>query len=220
MIGFFCLTIFLLLPGCNKDNDYPPTVTDIDGNIYNTVKIGSQVWMAENLKVTHYRNGEEVLNISDGVIWDYLSTGAYCTYDHSPSNAALYGNLYNWHAVNDSRKLAPEGWHVPSDNDWRALNAYLGDETAGGKIKEKDTMHWHYPNVGATDEYGFSALPAGLRSSSYVGFTNLELNTWWWTASLNTRGSPLAWGANYDQSSLTWKEWYPTFGFSVRCIKD
>jgi hypothetical protein len=109
LIGITCMVLFLCMPGCRKEDNYPATVTDIDGNIYHTVKIGAQVWMAENLKVTHYRNGDQIITIEDGVIWDYLNHGAYCIYDHAPSNAAIYGNLYNWHAVNDPRKLAPEG---------------------------------------------------------------------------------------------------------------
>jgi hypothetical protein len=107
--GLVCLIIFLCIPGCRKEDNYPSTVTDIDGNVYRTVKIGSQVWMAENLKVTHYRNGDEILNIIDELIWVNLNTGAYCTYEHSQANGGIYGNLYNWHAVNDPRKLAPEG---------------------------------------------------------------------------------------------------------------
>jgi uncharacterized protein (TIGR02145 family) len=222
IISITILAILLFMPGCKKDNviNYPATVTDIDGNVYHTVKIGTQVWMTENLKVTHYRNGEYILNILDGLIWDYLSTGAYCIYDHTPSNAAIYGNLYNWHAVNDHRKLAPEGWHIPTDDEWRTLNSYLGEEIASGKLKEADTTHWSYPNVGATNETGFTALPAGIRSASYIGFTNLRSNTYWWAASISNSGSALAWGAVNNKSTLTRKEWYPTFGFSVRCIMD
>ena len=220
LIGMTCLALLLNMPGCRKEDNYPATVTDIDGNVYHTVKIGTQVWMAENLKVTHYRNGDQIITIEDGVIWDYLNHGAYCIYDHAPSNAVIYGNLYNWHAVNDSRKLAPEGWHIPTDEEWNILNLYLGAETAGGKLKETDTTHWVTPNAGATNETGFTALPAGIRSSSYIGFTNLRLNTWWWTATVGSGYSPLAWGAAYHNSTLSRQEWYPTFGFSVRCIMD
>jgi len=217
---FTCLIIFLCISGCRKEENYPSTVTDIDGNVYQTVKIGSQVWMAENLKVTHYRNGDEILNILDGSIWVSLNTGAYCTYEHSPSNAAIYGNLYNWHAVNDPRKLAPEGWHIPSDEEWMILSDYLGEDIPGGKLKEADTTHWKYPNIGATNETGFTALPAGIRSTLEVGFTGLGLTTEWWAANLSDTYRQQSWEASYSNPKLTRKEWWPTFGLSVRCILD
>ena len=149
------------------------TVTDIDGNTYQTVKIGDQWWMAENLKVTCYRNGDAIPNITDGTTWASLSTGAYCEYNNDINNVATYGRLYNWYAVTDSRNIAPAGWHVPSDAEWKQLEMYLGmsqseaDATGwrgtdeGGKLKEVGTMHWNSPNTGATNESGFTALPGG-----------------------------------------------------------
>lgn len=215
----FLLALSLFISGCKKSESFPQTVTDIDGNIYKTVKIGNQVWMAENLKVNHYRNGDEIPEILDGLIWDYLSTGASCTYDHSDSIATIYGNLYNWHAVNDSRKLAPDGWHIPTDEEWESLNSYLG-EFAGGKMKEEDTIHWRYPNVGATNETGFNALPAGIRASGSGEFKNLQKSTCWWASSSDCVHCPVAWRVSYDQSELSRNDYYPTLGFSVRCIMD
>ena len=143
------------------------TMTDIDGNTYTTVKIGDQWWMAENLKVTHYRNGEEIPNITDNTEWANLTSGAYCDYDNNPNNVATYGRLYNWYSIEDSRDLAPDGWHVPSRDEWQTMIEYLGgDGIAGGKLKESGTEHWLSPNEGATNESGFSALPSGMRGDN------------------------------------------------------
>ncbi|HDS01520.1 MAG TPA: hypothetical protein ENO07_05815, partial [candidate division Zixibacteria bacterium] len=164
------------IPDCHPD--CPPTVTDIDGNVYQTVLIGDQCWMMENLKVTHYRNGDPIPEVTDGGSWGMLSTGAYCNYDNNESYVAVYGRLYNWYAAADSRNIAPDGWHVPSDAEWKQLEMYLGMSQAdadatgwrgtdeGGKLKEADTTHWQSPNNGATNESGFTALPGGYRSSS------------------------------------------------------
>ncbi len=123
------LTIFIaiiLVIGCSKQD----TVTDIDGNVYQTIQIGNQVWMAENLKVTHYRDGTSIQYVQNELtepdVWETLTTGAYCYYDDSQSNQTTYGNLYNWYAVADSRNIAPEGWHVPTDAEWKELEMALG----------------------------------------------------------------------------------------------
>lgn len=112
-------------------------VTDIDGNSYKTVKIATQVWMAEDLKVTHYQNGEAIPNVTTESDWGDLSTGALCVYENDSSYVKTYGNLYNWYTVNDARQLAPKGWHIPSDAEWTTLTTYLGGEkVAGGKLRE------------------------------------------------------------------------------------
>lgn len=149
-------------PDPNCCSDCPPTVTDYDGNVYQTVLIGDQCWMMENLKVTHYRNGDPIPHVTDGVTWGNLTSGAYCNYNNDEGNVATYGRLYNWYAVDDSRNIAPAGWHVPSDAEWQTLVDYLGgDAVAGGKMKEAGTTHWASPNTGATNESGFTALPGG-----------------------------------------------------------
>jgi uncharacterized protein (TIGR02145 family) len=169
------------------------TVTDIDGNVYQTVKIGGQWWMAENLKVTHYRNGEAIPNITSNSEWAGLSSGAYCAYDNNNSNIATYGLLYNWYTVVDSRNIAPAGWHVPTDEEWKQLEIYLGMSQSdadkpglrgsdeGGKLKETGTAHWHSPNIGATNSSGFSALPGGCRDFNFTGaYEGMgELGNWW-----------------------------------------
>jgi uncharacterized protein (TIGR02145 family) len=148
--------------GCGKEDPVKGIPVDIDGNEYHTVIIGGQEWMVENLRVTPYRNGDPIPNVSDTTSWRALTTGAYCSYDNDPSCSAMYGNLYNWYAVNDFRQIAPEGWHVPTYEEWIVLETHLGGDTiAGGKLKESGTEHWRAPNVGGTNESGFSALPGG-----------------------------------------------------------
>jgi len=164
------------------------SVTDIDGNTYQTVKIGDQWWMAENLKVTHYRNGDAIPNVTDNTEWSNLTTGAYCNYDNYANNADTFGSLYNWYAVSDSRNIAPEGWHVPSDDDWKTLEMYLGMSQSeadgiewrgtdeGSKLKS--TSGW-YSDGNGTDDYGFSAPPGGIRFyDGHYGKVGYEARFW------------------------------------------
>ncbi len=194
------------------------TVTDIDGHTYLTIKIGEQWWMAENLKVTRYRNGDAIPNVTDENAWSNLRTGAYCDYDNSADNAATYGHLYNWYAVNDPRGLAPEGWHVPSDAEWQTLVDYLGGESvAGGKLKE--TARWSSPNTGATNESGFSALPGGFRSLS-GNFYPIGTNATFWSSTES--GGHNAWYRYlpYSSSGVFRYSNSRQGGFSVRCVRD
>src|SRR5688572_21874913 len=108
--------LLVLLAGCYSDRN-DKTVTDADGNIYRTVTIGDQVWMAENLKVTHYKNGDAIAVVSSDTAWSHLLSGAYCHYNNDINNTAAYGKLYNWYAINDSRGIAPEGWHIPTEEE-------------------------------------------------------------------------------------------------------
>jgi len=209
----------------------PPTVTDYDGNIYQTVLIGDQCWMMENLKVTHYRNGDPIPNVTDNAAWEGLTTGAYCAYNNDPLNVATYGRLYNWYAVDDSRNIAPEGWHVPSDAELKQLEMYLGMSQAeadaiglrgtdeGGKLKEAGTTHWIAPNTGATNESGFTALPGGLRS--YDGtFYSMGYLAYFWSS---TEGSSnYAWSRYLScYSSQVYRyDYSKPYGFSVRCVRD
>ena len=196
------------------------TVTDIDGNVYNTVTIGTQVWMVENLKTTKYRDGTSIPNVTDNISWSNLTTGAYCDYSNTPSNSATYGKLYNWYAATNAHNIAPTGWHVPTDADWTTLTTYLGGEgVAGGKLKETGTTHWQSPNIGATNETGFTALPGGIRN--YNGsFDYIGSHGYWWSATES--GAASAWlrfmGFSYSYvfSYGANKE----LGFSVRCVRD
>lgn len=197
-----------------------PTVSDIDGNLYHTVKIGTQLWMVENLKVTHYRNGQPIPIITDSTTWSNLAIGAFCNFYNTENNAKIYGRLYNWYAINDQRKIAPSGWHVPSDSEWVILRNYLGGANiAGGKLKETGIAHWQSPNTDATNDFGFTALPCGLRDSSGQ-FSNLGLKTFWWCANMNITDLPYSQSIYYDNASLISGVDNKSNGFSVRCIKD
>ncbi|OVE79375.1 hypothetical protein BVY01_02745 [bacterium I07] len=196
------------------------TLTDVDGNVYKTVKIGNQVWMAENLKVTHYRNGDPIPHVTSTTAWSNLSTGAYCNYDNSVSNVSTYGRLYNWYAVNDSRKIAPAGWHVPTDAEWRTVVDYLGGSgVAGGKMKESGTLHWKSPNTGATNSSSFSALPGGYRYN-YGSFNDIGGTAAFWSSTEDS--NYYAWyrllSFNYSGVDRLGNNWQG--GFSVRCVRD
>ena len=201
------------------------TVTDIDGNIYRTVKIGHQWWMAENLKVTHYRNGDEILNVTDGTEWDNQTKGAYCAYDNDENQADISGYLYNGYAVGDSRKIAPAGWHVPTDEEWKVLEMYLGmsqfeadqwgtrgtDE--GDKLKEAGPSHWGQRS-GGTNESGFSALPGGMMGVSNGPFGLLGYMAFFWSTNGICRVLE-DWVPGIDRSGYIQR-----FGFSVRLVRD
>ncbi|HEQ98212.1 MAG TPA: hypothetical protein ENO22_02600 [candidate division Zixibacteria bacterium] len=207
-------------PDPNCCSDCPPTMTDYDGNVYQTVQIGDQCWMMENLKVTHYRNGDPVPDVTVDADWEALITGAYCEYNNDGGYVEVYGRLYNFYAIEDSRNLAPEGWHVPTDAEWLALINYLGGESvAGGKMKEAGTEHWAPPNDGATNESGFTALPAGARNS--VGtFYNLGSSTTFWTADENKSNVAWFWVIYYSNPDIYSNYCYKAAGFSIRCLKD
>jgi uncharacterized protein (TIGR02145 family) len=213
-----------MLFGCGNAPTEPAlvtgTVTDIDGNVYRTVTIGSQVWMAENLKTTRYNDGSAIPLVTDSVAWLNLTTPGYCWYmNEAGSNKAVYGGLYNWHAVN-SGVIAPRGWHVPSDAEWTTLTTYLGgDSVAGGNLKEEGTTHWLTPNVGATNSSGFSALGSGFRG--YLArFQNLGGGACWWTATTN--GALVAWYRMMGRGAASVGRSYTDMkdGYSVRCIQD
>lgn len=203
-----------------RTTDSTSSVTDIDGNTYKTVKIGSQWWMAENLKVTHYRNGDAITNVTDSATWGALTTEAYCDYNNNVSNVATYGRLYNGYAVSDSRIIAPTGWHVATDAEWQALVDFMGgDAIAGGKLKEAWTTHWTSPNVGATNECGFNALPGGFRFNSGQ-FYGIQAHGNFWTSTLAS--SVTAWYrfVHCTNSEVAHFTSGLTAGFSVRCVKD
>lgn len=159
LIYSFGILSFLLFVfySCEKENQVL-TVTDIDGNIYTTVTIGTQIWMVENLNTTRYRDGSDILNVTDNTEWSELTIGAYCNYDNDVNNANIYGALYNWYTVNTGN-LCPTGWHIPSEGEWTVLISSLGGESvAGGKLKQIGTEYWEDPNNPATNEVGFNGL--------------------------------------------------------------
>jgi len=219
--------IFIL--GCKHDynntihySNQGPNVTDIDGNVYKSVVIGTQTWMSENLKVLHYRNGDIIPNIADSIEWNNLATGAYCYYNNDPINYNVYGSLYNWYAVKDSRNIAPIGWHVPTNAEWLILTNYLGGESlAGGKLKETGTSHWISPNTGADNSSGFTGLPGGYRIGDVVTFGQIGEQGGWWSSS---EGSNIQDGLFLSiMTSFKFANSYGNpkrFGYSVRCVKD
>ncbi len=243
------IVLILLLVGCDEDDPMAPDeegkeeghefgiLRDIDGNEYQTVKIGEQWWMAENLKVTRYRNGEDIPNVTDNSEWGKLSSGAWVNYNNDSSNDETYGKLYNWYAVNDPRGLCPVGWHVPFDVEWKYIEMYLGisqeeaNDTGwrgtdeGGKLKSKRTTpdprpRWNNPNTGATNESGFSGLPGGWRSDN-GNFYNAGNSGYWWSAMEYSTYS--AWYRNlgYNRSDIKRSSHgRKEFGYSIRCVKD
>ncbi|OFX28242.1 MAG: hypothetical protein A2X08_14405 [Bacteroidetes bacterium GWA2_32_17] len=224
---FTIIVIFVMfIAGCKKDNNTVTvapvnnTITDIDGNVYHYVTIGTQVWLVEDLKVTHYRNGDSIPNITDETQWTNLTSGAYCNYDNNVLNSTTYGKLYNWYVINDSRNICPTGWHVPTDAEWTTLVTFLGGEgITGGKLKETGTIHWLSPNTGATNETGFTALPAGTRNSS-GSYSNTFNHGYWWTSSEQDASNAWDRNVNYNHVDI-YRNYDPkTTGFSIRCIKD
>jgi len=220
-IFIFTLTVFMVpifLFGCEKDWFSPAgTTVDIDGNSYNLIKIGTQTWFRENLKTTKYNDGILIPNVVDGYQWTYLTTDAF--------NVQAYGNLYNWYAINTG-KLCPTGWHVPSSNEWKVLEDFLGGSyDAGGRLKEEGTVHWDEPNYGAINSSGFSALPAGFFSVEYLSgpislFDGLGYFTGFWSSteadSLTAFSRFLSSEDHIMGSGVDAK----FSGLSVRCLKN
>lgn len=216
--------LMILTAACKKEDDteLPPnpvptnvTVTDIDGNIYHTITIGTQTWMVENLKVTHYRNGDPIQHVSDMDV--NLTSGAYTNYDNSGQNGDEYGRLYNWYAVFDGPLLAPEGWHIADKAEWETLMNYLGGtDFAGVKLKETGTEHWQAPNANATNSSGFTALPGG---DCFNGFQDINVTAAFWSATeASSNWAYYFLIRNNDQVAVSLVD--KTFGLSARCVKD
>lgn len=196
------------------------TMKDQDSNTYKTIKIGSQVWMAENLRTTKYTDGTPIPNIVDDKDFHNMTTGALCNYNNDPITGDTYGCLYNWYAVSSSHKIAPDGWHVPTEKDWAVLSNFLGgDNIAGGKMKEIGSNHWDTTNIGASDMYGFSALPAGARAENGE-FSFLGTAGYWWSSSEGNNKSALLRGTANSAGSLLLLYYFKDYGFSIRLVKD
>ena len=214
LIGFVLVALTSVL-SCSSDE-----LTDIDGDNYQIVKIGTQVWMAENLRVTHYRNGDPIPIVTDNAAWAGLTSGACCSYDNDDSRIATLGRLYNWFAVNDSRNIAPVGWHVPSDAEWQMLIDYLGgDSIAGAKMKETGTNYWVSPNTGAGNESRFSARPGGDRSGTGHYYDVGDV-AYFWSISTDSSRHVLTRGLSLDNAAVGRFRSDKQDGISVRCVKD
>jgi uncharacterized protein (TIGR02145 family) len=185
------------------------------------VQIGSQIWTTKNLEVTTYRNGDPIPQVTNPTAWAGLTTGAWCYYNNDPANGAIYGKLYNWYAVNDSRGLAPVGWHVPTDTEWTTIGTSLGgNSVAGGKMKITGTAYWASPNTGATNETGFAGLPGGFRNSD-GSFYNILTDGYFWSATSSGSSDALFRYLNSANALLnTYSSLPQKLGFTVRCIKD
>jgi uncharacterized protein (TIGR02145 family) len=224
-IWSYQLLILLLLltstNSCKEDDAIAPTgtVTDIDGNVYNTVTIGTQTWMAENLKTTKYNDGTNIPNVTYAATWAGLTSPGYCWSENNIANKTTYGALYNWYTVNTG-KLAPTGWHVPTHEEFTTLETYLGgDEVAGGKLKEIGFTHWNDPNTGATNETGFTALPGGFcDANGFFGRPGYYGD--WWSSTESPSNSALSISLTYGHGYVKVYSVYRRRGHSVRCLKD
>jgi len=192
---------------------------DYDGNLYHTVTIGTQVWLKENLKTTHFANGDPIPNVTDATAWINLTTGAYCWYNNDPKLGEVYGALYNWHITNDPRGLIA-GYHVATDEEWFIMTRFWGGPSCGGKLKEAGTAHWQSPNTGATNESGFSALPNGGRNSLDGNFESKGIYA---TFLSSTAIANSFWGKNLNYTKSTIDEtagYLQQAGFAIRLIKN
>jgi len=207
-------------------------VNDIDNNIYHTIIIGNQVWLQENLKTTKYRNGDAITNFTNTAIGPWYNllntqTGVFCNYNNDPALGDIYGRLYNWYVIGDSRGICPVGWHVPTQDEFTELFNYVGGNAiAGGKLKETGTSHWNSPNTGATNVYGFNLLPSGLREMNSE-YQNLGRGTYLWastelSAGGFTMGAVEAAAAGFDYlNQSTGSTWASKIeGFPIRCVMD
>jgi uncharacterized protein (TIGR02145 family) len=208
---------------CNQlqvyDGNVWQNISKIKTNL-SSVSITGQIWSNKNLDVAAYKNGDPIPNVTDPVAWSILITGAYCYYNNdSATYAALYGKLYNWYAVNDPRGLAPEGWHIPSKEEWEILIDYCsGPSGAGGVLKS--TSNWNSPNTGATNTFVFSGLPGGLRNSSGT-FNSIGTNSYWWCSTQGLFGNNgIHFGFTYNGAGINTSDTGFDNGYSIRCIKD
>jgi uncharacterized protein (TIGR02145 family) len=209
---FSVVIIFSL--GVNKSFSQ---VTDKDGNTYQTVTIGSQEWTTENLNVEHYRNGDVIPQVQDKDQWKKLTTGAWCYYEGNSENGKTYGKLYNWYAVNDTRGLAPEGWHIPSDAEWATIIEFLGGKDIAGE-KMKSTALWTDIKW-ATNESGFTAIPGGYCDDSYR-FKFLGKYGCFWSSTSNTTIASWMRELHHNIKDVKRDTFNKKSGLSIRCIKD
>ena len=211
-------------------NVCPSTVVDIDGNIYNTVLIGNQCWMKENLKTLHYRNGTSIPNIVSPAQWPNF-LGACADYNDDSSSASVYGRLYNGYAVANTQGLCPVGWHVPDDSEWNILVKVIDANSdtsciscvqsiiAGGALKEIGLAHWAMPNTGASNTSTFTGLPGGYRYD-FGGYSGIGEYGFWWTSSQSSITDAYKRYLNYSDTNFIRSASIKYFGFSVRCLKN
>ncbi|HRZ42029.1 MAG TPA: FISUMP domain-containing protein [Bacteroidales bacterium] len=213
-----CLVVWWLMAGGISAQ----TVTDFDGHLYHAVTIGTQTWLVENLRTTHFRNGTPIPQVQDSMNWAASSNApARCYYQNdSAANDSVYGALYNWKTMNDTNGLCPLGWHVSTHPDWTTLENYLGGgSVAGGKLKEAGIAHWTTPNTGADNSSGFTGLPGGMRGINHE-FTARGENGLFWTST--QQSGTMAWSRYlyYLNAAVDVNPAPKYLGLSVRCVKD
>ncbi|WP_161971673.1 fibrobacter succinogenes major paralogous domain-containing protein [Flavobacterium silvisoli] len=207
-------------------------VNDIDGNHYNSVILSGKEWTTSNLNVTQYTDGTPIPQVQNASDWANLTTGAWCYYAFQTSNGVVYAKLYNWYAVAgiwntasktdpaQRKKLAPTGWHVPTNSDWNSVTTYLGGaQTAGGLLKETGPLHWQSPNTGAVNSSGFTALPGGNVLPNGT-FGNLGTIGYWWSSNEYNLSSSWCAGLYSDNTTISNAPINKNYGFSVRLVKD
>ena len=188
------------------------------GEEFKTVKIGNQVWMAENLNVDHYANGELIYEVRRSSEWSSMEFGAWCNFENDVLNDALFGKLYNWWAVSDSRGLCPSGWHIPSSDEWSTLEENLGGRVNAGKFM-KSVIFTSGRKIVSSDTQGFNAVAGGYRGNA-GSFEDKGEYALWWTSSEINRNQAVSKGIYSEETELNTGEYDKKGGFSVRCIKD
>ncbi len=217
-VSLLIMAVFIFFAGsCKKEENDLSTVTDIDGNVYDTVVIGTQTWMVQNLKTTRYNDGTSIPTGLNDAAWEATTIGAYAIYDNIAANNSTYGKLYNWYAVNTG-KLAPAGWHIPTDAEWTVLTDFLGcAAVAGGNMKS--ATGWQAPNTGATNSSGFAGLPAGYRyyngTFDVIGYYGI-----FWSSTENFTNNAWYRSLSYSSSDAYRNNYNKAYGYSVRCVRD
>ncbi|RLD71980.1 MAG: hypothetical protein DRJ29_05935 [Bacteroidetes bacterium] len=220
------LLILSVFVGCKSGQEKEGSggrISDVEGNSYMTVQIGDQLWMAENLKTNTFSDGTPIQKVEEYEEWANLTLPAYCWYNNDSLTSDDFGALYNCYAI-ETEKLCPEGWHVPSDEDWIKLETALGGAgSAGGAMKEPGTAYWKTPNTQASNESGFTARPGGYRS--YNGTFNLmRIDGFWWSTSekswYGSSNTVIYRNLKYDGQDLFRDVAVRANGFSVRCVKN
>ena len=197
------------------------TVTDVDGNTYNAISIGNQIWLTENLKVTKYNDQVPISLVLDDASWSTQTEPAYCYYQGDIANANGYGNLYNWHVVNNAKNVCPSGYYVPSIADWEELITFVGgNAVAGGKLKEMGLEHWLDPNTGADNSSSFTLLPSGWRANNNGFYENLSYMAFVWSStSVDAQSSSIIL-VGYDSPACYTSDSHILTGLPIRCLKD
>jgi uncharacterized protein (TIGR02145 family) len=220
ILALILFALLMFVTGCNKEEKSHNTIADSEGNIYKTVKIGTQVWMAENLRSTKFNDGKDIPLVSNASMWNVLTTAGFCWYNN---DSLLYhhtfGALYNGYTITTGN-LCPVGWHVPAKDEWLILREFLGDSTiAGGKLKEAGTAHWLSPNKDADNSSGFTAVAAGIRYFEGT-FSSSQTFTSVWSGTEVSQSEAWSMSLYFAEGNFTMSQRSKKYGFSVRCLKD